>query len=108
MKSDWSRGHHHEHGIIWTRVAGFCYLYNKGMFRTKENYYVISTSLTGGSNPLDRLNVSFDTKKEAIIYAKKFMELNPKWGEDKGYHYVCMCCGKTVSSVNEDGECGRC
>jgi len=31
-----------------------------------------------------------------------------KWGSEKGYHYVCLGCGKTVNSVDTDGLCKFC
>ena len=55
-------------GIIWkskTR-AGYIYLYNKGWFRNKEGFYVVSYSKNGR----DRKNVQFNTKAAAIRFAK--------------------------------------
>ena len=40
------------------------------MFRGKENQYVVSISKTGGSNPIDRVNIGFDTKAQALTYIK--------------------------------------
>ena len=58
------------------KKGGWVYIYPKGRFRDKENQVVISTSLTGGSNPSDRVNKGFKTKTEAIRYAKSFMRKN--------------------------------
>jgi hypothetical protein len=61
--------------IIWNRkTGGWAYLYDKGMFRGKENVYVISTSLTGGSNPADRQDIGFQTRAEAVKYAENWLE----------------------------------
>lgn len=66
-------------GNIWDRKGGgWVYLYKKGMFRDKEDSFVISTSLTGGSNPEDRDNQPFETKSQALKFAKSFMRKNNK------------------------------
>lgn len=56
------------------RGGGWVYLYKKGMFRDKEDKFVISTSLTGGSNPEDRNNEPFETRKQAFKFAKSYMK----------------------------------
>jgi hypothetical protein len=57
------------------RRCGFIYLYNKGMFRDLENFFVVSHSLIGGSNPKDRINKPFKTKREALNYIKEIKQI---------------------------------
>lgn len=87
---DWEQGQEHSFGIAWTKhtdyskpkyrnmrnPTAFVYLYNKGSFRDMEDKWVISTSKTGGSNPKDRVDRGFNTKDQAIAYAKAFMRKN--------------------------------
>lgn len=56
--------------------GGWIYVYPKKLFRGKENEVVISTSLTGGSNPKDRQNKGFKSERQALRYAKEFMKEN--------------------------------
>ena len=70
---DWKKdkaGWHPERG------SGWVYYYPKGGFRGKESEYVISTSLTGGSNPEDRQNIGFNQKSQALAFARKYMRKN--------------------------------
>ena len=60
------------------RGGGWVYLYKKGMFRNMEDSFVISTSLTGGSNPQDRDNKPFNTKSQALKFANQYMRKHDK------------------------------
>ena len=63
----------HIQGKIQKNITAFVYIYNKGWFSGHEDKYVVSTSVTGGSNPADRINKPFKSKAPALRYAKSFM-----------------------------------
>ena len=68
------------HVRSWNKVnsegVGFVYIYDKGWFRNHEDSFVVSTSITGGSNPVDRENIPFSSESKAMAYARKFMKEN--------------------------------
>ena len=75
----WSKFKNFESGGVWDRESGgWVYLYKKGWFRGKEEQYVISHSLTGGSTPSDRQNTGFESRNRALKFAKSYMKEHDK------------------------------